>query len=75
VPLEEQVIAIYAATNGYIDDIPVDKVRQFEAGLLQFMRTIHPQVGQAIGAEKDLSPATRDALDAAIKEYKQTASF
>jgi F-type H+-transporting ATPase subunit alpha len=75
VPLDEQVIAIFAATNGFVDGIPVDKVRQFEAGLLQFMRTIHPEVGQAIAADKDLSQATRDALDAAIREYKQTASF
>jgi F-type H+-transporting ATPase subunit alpha len=72
VPLDEQVIAIYAVTNGLADDVPVDKIREFEAGLLQFMRTIHPEVGQAIMSEKDLTDAIRATLEAAIREYKQT---
>jgi len=75
VPLDEQVIGIYAVTNGYADDVPVNKIRDFEAGLLQFMRTVHPEVGQAIMEEKDLTDAIKEALDAAIQEYKQTASF
>jgi len=74
-PLDEQVIAIYAVTNGYADDVPVSKMRDFETGLLQFMRTIHPEVGQTIMTEKELSAQLEEQLKAAILEYKQGARF
>jgi F-type H+-transporting ATPase subunit alpha len=75
VPLDEQVIGIYAVTNGFADDVAVDKVRDFETGLLQFMRSVHPEIGQAIMDEKALTDQIRELLDAAIQEHKQTASF
>jgi F-type H+-transporting ATPase subunit alpha len=75
VPLDEQVVGIYAVTNGLADDVPVEKIRDFEAGLLQFMRTVHPEIGQAIMDEKVLTDQIRELLNAAIQEYKQTASF
>jgi F-type H+-transporting ATPase subunit alpha len=75
VPLDEQVIGIYAVTNGFADDVPVGKIRDFEAGLLQFMRTVHPEIGQGIMDEKVLTDQIRELLDGAIREYKQTASF
>jgi F-type H+-transporting ATPase subunit alpha len=74
-PLDEQVIGIYAVTNGWADDVPVAKIGGFEAGLLQFMRTVHPEIGQAIMDEKILTDEIRELLEAAIREYKQTASF
>jgi F-type H+-transporting ATPase subunit alpha len=40
-PVEEQVVSIFAGTRGYIDDIPVSDVRRFEAELLEYMRTRH----------------------------------
>jgi F-type H+-transporting ATPase subunit alpha len=75
VPLDEQVIGIYAVTNGFADDVPVDKVRDFEAGLLQFMRTVHPEIGQAIMDEAEITDQIKELLDAAIREHQQTASF
>jgi F-type H+-transporting ATPase subunit alpha len=74
-PLDEQVIGIYAVTNGWADDVPVAKISGFEAGLLQFMRTVHPEIGQAIMDEKILTDEIRELLEAALREYKQTASF
>ncbi len=74
-PLDEQVIGIYAVTNGLADDVPINKIRDFEAGLLQFMRTVHPEIGQTISSEKVITDEIADALIAAIEEYKQTASF
>jgi F-type H+-transporting ATPase subunit alpha len=62
VPLDEQVIAIFAVTNGFADDVPVNKVRDFEAGLLQFMRATHPEVGQSIMTLKDLSDPLTEQL-------------
>jgi F-type H+-transporting ATPase subunit alpha len=75
VPLEEQVIGIYSVTHDFADDVPLDKLRDFESGLLQFMRTVHPEIGQAIRDEKALTDQIIELLDAAIQEYKQTASF
>jgi F-type H+-transporting ATPase subunit alpha len=74
-PLDEEVIGIYAVTNGFADDIPLDKIKEFESGLLQFMRTVHPEIGQGIVDQKILTDEIRDLLDAAIQEYKQTTSF
>jgi F-type H+-transporting ATPase subunit alpha len=74
-PLDEQVIGIYAVTNGWADDVPVDKISSFEAGLLQFMRTVHPEIGQGIMDEKVLTDVIKELLEAAIQEYKQTAGF
>ena len=74
-PLDEQVIGIYAVTNGLADDVPINKIKDFEVGLLQFMRTVHPEIGQTISSEKVISDEIASALNAAIEEYKQTASF
>jgi F-type H+-transporting ATPase subunit alpha len=74
-PLDEEVIGIYAVTNGFADDIPLDKIKEFESGLLQFMRTVHPEIGQGIMDQKILTDEIRDWLDAAIQEYKQTGGF
>ncbi len=75
VPLDEQVIAIFAVTNGFADDVPLNKVREFEAGLLQFMRNTHPEVGQSIMTLKDLTDPLIEQLKSAIQDYKQTAHF
>ncbi len=74
-PLDEQVIGIFAVTNGWADDVSVDKISDFEAGLLQFMRTVHPEIGQAVVDQKVLTDEIRELLKAAIQEYKQTAGF
>ena len=74
-PLDEQVIGIYVVTNGFADDVPLDKLKDFESGLLQFMRTVHPEIGQGIRDEKVLTDQIIELLGAAIQEYKQTAGF
>jgi F-type H+-transporting ATPase subunit alpha len=75
VSLDDQIVAIFAVTNGFADDVPVNKVTEFEAGLLQHMRTAHPDIGQAIMAEKDLTDSIVERLKSAIEEYKHTVSF
>jgi F-type H+-transporting ATPase subunit alpha len=75
VPLDEQVIGIFALTNGFADEVPVNKIKDFETGLLQFMRSVHPEIGQTLMSEKELTDQLRAALSAAIQEYKQTADF
>ncbi|TET26154.1 MAG: F0F1 ATP synthase subunit alpha [Dehalococcoidia bacterium] len=74
-PLEEQVMVLYAAINGYIDDIPLDKVVAFEADFHQFMEANHPKVGENIAKEKEITAQTEEALKKAITEFKQGMSL
>ncbi len=74
-PVEQQVMIIYAATNGYLDDIPLEKVQEAEASFHLFMSSNHPEIGQAIAESKDLSDETERALKAAIEEWKRTSAF
>jgi len=69
-PLEKQVMILYAAINGYTDDIAVDKVTAFETNFHRFMETNHPEIGKAIASEKEISAETEEALKAAILEFK-----
>ncbi|MDP2727760.1 MAG: F0F1 ATP synthase subunit alpha, partial [Dehalococcoidia bacterium] len=71
-PIEMQVIILYAVTNGYLDEVPLEKVRNFESALQRFMDSSHPEVGKAIAGERKLSSATEETLKAAIQEFKKT---
>ena len=71
-PVEHQVMILYAVTNGYLDSVPVEKIRAWEAGFHDFMRDRYPQVGEAIRTTKDLSEETEKQLAAAIREYSET---
>ncbi|TMC17059.1 MAG: F0F1 ATP synthase subunit alpha [Chloroflexi bacterium] len=78
VPVEKQVMIIYAATNGYLDDVPVDKVTAWEAAFYRYMDANHPEIGQAIIdqsvlAKNKMSDELLQQLRAAIEEFKQTA--
>jgi len=70
-PVEHQVMIIYAVTNGYLDDVPVDRIRAWEAGFHDFLRTRRPELGEAIRTSGDLSKETEDKLIAAIQEYRE----
>ncbi len=75
VSVEQQVMIIFAAINGYLDDIPVSKVLEFEAGFHKFMQTNHPEIGGKVSETKDLPDDLAESLGKAIEEYKQTAAF
>jgi F-type H+-transporting ATPase subunit alpha len=70
-PVEKQVMILYAAINGYLDDIPVDKVFTFETNFHRFMEANHPGIGEKIAKEKEISAETGDILRAAILEFKR----
>ncbi|MGE5370507.1 MAG: F0F1 ATP synthase subunit alpha [Solirubrobacterales bacterium] len=67
-PVEEQVIVIYAAVNGHIDDIPTDKVKAFEGEFVKFMRSSHPDILSGIRDKKVI--VEEGALVKAIEEFK-----
>jgi F-type H+-transporting ATPase subunit alpha len=70
--MEEQVVVIYAGVNGYLDPIPVNRVRAFEDGLLTTLRSKHAGVLEAIRGSRDLDDATAGNLKAAIDGYAKT---
>ncbi len=70
-PLEKQVMVLHAAISGYIDDVPVNKVVDFETKFYGFMEAKYPKIGKAIAGEKDISSETEKALKIAISEFKK----
>ncbi len=69
-PVEKQVIIIYAATKKYLIDIPVNKILEFEKALFEYVDTKYPEVPEAIRAEKVISDETEAKLVKAIEECK-----
>jgi len=74
VSMEKQVIILYAVVNGYIDDLPLEKVSTFEANLYRFMDASHSDIVSTIAREKEISPETEEVLKAAISEFKKSFS-
>ena len=72
--VEDQVMIIYAVTNGFIDDVPVGNVKAWESGFHAFMAAKYPQVGDAIRTTKLLSKETEATLKQAIDAYKKTVA-
>jgi F-type H+-transporting ATPase subunit alpha len=70
-PVEQQVMVIYAVTNGYLDGIAVPQIREWERGFLEFANSQFPQVGQRIRGEKVLSKETEADLKRAIETFNQ----
>lgn len=73
-PVEEQVVVIYAASNGHLDDVPVGDVKKFEEGFLKFLRNSNykQSVLDAIKSAGALNDDINAALGNAIKEFKET---
>jgi F-type H+-transporting ATPase subunit alpha len=69
--LAQEVTIIYALTNGFLDDVPIEKVRTWESEFHRFMETAHPEVLETVMKEKALSDATINSLRAAIDEFKK----
>jgi len=73
--LEREVMILYAVTNGYLDDLPVDKVTAWEMNFHKFVQTRHPELEQGIARDKEIKPETEEALKAAIMEFKQGSTY
>jgi F-type H+/Na+-transporting ATPase subunit alpha len=69
-PVDQQVIVIFAVTNGLIDDVDVPKIKEWEKGLLEFMAAQHRQIADEIRTKKTLSDDLSGRLKKAIEEYK-----
>jgi F-type H+-transporting ATPase subunit alpha len=71
-PLNEQVAILYAGINGYLDDIPVEKISTFTRELREYLRTSKPQYGELVQNQKQLNEEAEKLLKEAIAESKQT---
>ena len=69
-PVEKQVVIIYAGTKGYLDDIPVKAVRKFEDDLYPFIETKYPQIFESIRTKKKLDEETEEVLKKALEDFK-----
>jgi F-type H+-transporting ATPase subunit alpha len=67
--VEQQVVVVFAGTNGYLDDVPAAEVREYESQLHRFMETRFGNVLSAIREKKSIDDETKGALSAALKEF------
>ena len=74
-PLHWQVEVLYAVGNGYLDDVEVARVRDFEAAFHKFMASNHPEIGRSIDEKLEIVSETEEALKAAIREFKENVPY
>jgi F-type H+/Na+-transporting ATPase subunit alpha len=72
VPVEEQVVSIFAGTRGYLDTIPVSEINRFEASMLRELRGVHPELLEAIRSEQEISPAVEKGLSEFLETVAKT---
>ncbi|MDF5723249.1 MAG: F0F1 ATP synthase subunit alpha, partial [Rhizonema sp. PD37] len=70
--VSEQVAILYAGINGYLDEVPADKVTSFTQGFREYLKTSKPQYTESVQTKKALGDAEEAALKEAINEYKKT---
>ena len=68
--LEDQVIVIFAGTNGYADGVPLEKMAQWQADLIRYMSTSYPEVGRDILAKKTITDDNRAAMTKALDGFR-----
>ncbi|MFN0072038.1 MAG: F0F1 ATP synthase subunit alpha [Chloroflexota bacterium] len=75
IPLDKQVMILFAVTNGYLDEVPVERVQQWESEFYRFMDTAHAEIGRAITQDRSISDDTMPALRQSIEEFQRTVNF
>jgi F-type H+-transporting ATPase subunit alpha len=73
--MAQEVEILYALSKGYLDDVPVEKVTEFEQAFHQYMGASHAEIEQAITNEKQLTPEIEQQLNSAIEEFKQSSQY
>jgi F-type H+-transporting ATPase subunit alpha len=70
--VEDQILMIYALTNGFLDDIEIRDISRFEGQYLEFMRTSHPEIIEELKNKKDIDKGLSKNLDEAISRFKES---
>lgn len=74
-PVADQVLIIYAGVNGFVDDIPVSKLREFEEDLLSYIKDKHPGIKNDVVSRKKIDEEFGEQLKQIITEYKKTKKY
>ena len=69
--VEDQVVSIYAASHGYMEDVPIDEIKEFETELLAYIRVSYPEIKEMIAKTGQLDEETEQLLTEAIKKFKE----
>ena len=67
--MEEQVCILFAANEGFLDEVPVEEVAAFEKKLLEYLKNLHEEILTTIRESKDLTEETQEQLKKALREY------
>ena len=70
--MEEQVVVIYAGVNGYLDPLPVNRIKAFEDGLLAHIRAKHADILEAVRTSNDLSDDVAAKLKSAVESFAKS---
>jgi F-type H+-transporting ATPase subunit alpha len=70
--LEDQVVIIFAGTNGFADGVPLDKMANWQTDLIKFMRTSYPEIGRDIVEKKAITDSNRPALTKALDAFRHS---
>jgi len=74
-PVADQVLSLFAGVNGFLDDVPIKKVREFEAGLLEYIKDKHPKVREEVVSKKKIDDEFAGQLKQIIGEFKKIKQF
>jgi len=74
IQLDHEVMILYAGTNGFLDPVPLDRVKEWQAAFLRFMDTQYPAIGQSILTEKRITDENEKKLRAAVQEFARSWS-
>jgi F-type H+-transporting ATPase subunit alpha len=70
VPVDEQIVILFAGVNGYLDDIAVENVRDFEKELISYIKANKPEILNEISDKKELTDSLKNNINGIIKEFK-----
>jgi len=74
-PVENQVIILFAAINGYIDDLPIEKVKEFESRLISSITTTHSELVKKLAKEKNFDDKMESEMKDAIADFKKSFKY
>jgi len=70
-PVERQILIVFAGVNGHVDDLPAEAIRAFEQGLYRFVETRYPEIYRELSGKKEIGEDLRRKIEQAIREYKE----
>jgi F-type H+-transporting ATPase subunit alpha len=74
-PLEHEIAILFAVVNGYLDDIPADKVSEFESGFSAYLDESHPALMKDIRQQREMTESSKEEFVTALTDYKQTENI